>query len=238
MRTLKRGSTGDDVRTLQGFIGVTVDGIFGKNTLAAVKGFQAEHGLKADGICGPLTWAALFEEHPTEDKVIACEDLKQFSSPHGSMIYGPNSAYSTYKSGGCGVTSFAIVQRAYGLCPDGESATKTIQRLGKYSWEHGYRPKNAGTNAGLFKTNGTSYATTTNRTRIEDAIRSGKLVIMNIKKGFPNGYTGSGHYIVAYGIQGRTLLLRDVGSSASKRQSCPIDKCATGLKNAYILSKA
>jgi len=37
-----------------------LDGIFGPLTQAAVKRFQAEHGLVVDGIVGPLTWAKLF----------------------------------------------------------------------------------------------------------------------------------------------------------------------------------
>ena len=36
-----------------------VDGVFGKHTRGAVMVFQQTHGLGADGIVGPLTWAAL-----------------------------------------------------------------------------------------------------------------------------------------------------------------------------------
>ena len=36
-----------------------IDGDFGKDTLAAVKAFQQDRGLKVDGIVGPKTWAAL-----------------------------------------------------------------------------------------------------------------------------------------------------------------------------------
>lgn len=234
MQTVKKGSRGEAVKLLQGLLGVTADGIFGVKTQTAVKDYQAGHGLKVDGICGPATWAAIY---PQPDIVISCEDLKQAAAPHGSMIYGPDKSYSTYKSGGCGVVSFAIVQRAYGLTPAGESATDTIQRLGRYSWEHGFRPKGAGTNAGLFKTNGTKYTATTSAARIEDAIRTGKLVILLIKKGF-GSYTGDGHYIVAYAIKGDTVLLRDVGTSAASRQKIALSKITTGLKNAYIMEKA
>lgn len=38
------------------------DGIFGTETLGAVRKFQSDHGLSADGICGPKTWAALSAE--------------------------------------------------------------------------------------------------------------------------------------------------------------------------------
>ena len=62
---LKVGSSGQQVRTLQtklnnwGYNAGTVDGIFGSNTLAAVKRFQANNGLTVDGIVGAKTAAAL-----------------------------------------------------------------------------------------------------------------------------------------------------------------------------------
>lgn len=65
--TLRKGSRGDAVRELQeklmdlgydlGIYGA--DGIFGKKTLAAVKAFQRDCGIKVDGIVGPVTWSCL-----------------------------------------------------------------------------------------------------------------------------------------------------------------------------------
>ena len=37
------------------------DGVFGSGTRAAVRDFQRDHGLTVDGIAGRKTWAALFE---------------------------------------------------------------------------------------------------------------------------------------------------------------------------------
>lgn len=240
MRTLlKYGMRGENVKELQSALnkainaGLAVDGIFGKLTRTAVKDYQRAKGLVADGLAGRKTLTALGLMQG--DISIKCEDFKQFSAPHGSMIYGPDKTYSAYKSGGCGVAAFAIVCRAYGLCPEGETATQTIQRLGRYSWEHGYRPKGQGTSAGLFGTNGCTRQSISAGS-IEAAIRGGNLVILCIKKGFPNGYTGSGHYIVAYGIKDGYLLLRDVGSSSASRQKAKLDKLS-GIKSAYKIIK-
>lgn len=63
--TLRKGDRGDEVKQWQAFLNAndyrcgTVDGIFGNNTEKAVKQYQAAHGLVADGIIGPKTWASL-----------------------------------------------------------------------------------------------------------------------------------------------------------------------------------
>ena len=59
MRTLKKGSRGDDVKTLQRTLKLYPDGIFGALTEEAVKEFQRKYGLVADGIVGPNTWALI-----------------------------------------------------------------------------------------------------------------------------------------------------------------------------------
>ena len=61
----KRGSTGNEVRQIQtrlknwGYYDGNIDGIYGSKTEAAVKSFQRKNGLKADGIAGKQTLAAM-----------------------------------------------------------------------------------------------------------------------------------------------------------------------------------
>lgn len=65
--TLRKGAKGERVRELQEkllALGYQLprygaDGDYGAETIKAVKEFQKDHGLAADGVCGPKTWAAL-----------------------------------------------------------------------------------------------------------------------------------------------------------------------------------
>lgn len=61
METLKKGSKGEDVKSLQRALGITDDGDFGPGTEKAVKAFQESHGLTADGIVGDKTWNIIME---------------------------------------------------------------------------------------------------------------------------------------------------------------------------------
>jgi len=73
MRTMKKGSTGEDVRELQemldgiGYACGTPDGVFGNLTAYAVKSFQRDNNLTVDGVVGPATWAALEKATEPED---------------------------------------------------------------------------------------------------------------------------------------------------------------------------
>jgi len=68
--TIAYGSTGHWVKVLQTTLNndgwrdpkgkkLVVDGIFGSNTLFAVRNFQSIYAPPADGIVGPKTWHAL-----------------------------------------------------------------------------------------------------------------------------------------------------------------------------------
>jgi peptidoglycan hydrolase-like protein with peptidoglycan-binding domain len=62
--TLRKGAIGDQVKIMQTLIlakgmKIDVDGDFGPETSATLEKFQQAHGLVADAVCGPMTWAAL-----------------------------------------------------------------------------------------------------------------------------------------------------------------------------------
>ncbi len=66
--TLRRGSRGNVVKELQALLisrGYDLgrwgaDGIFGKQTMKAVKAFQKDCGIRVDGVVGPVTYSRLF----------------------------------------------------------------------------------------------------------------------------------------------------------------------------------
>ena len=63
--TYRKGASGETVRTIQtklrrwGYYDGAVDGIYGSQTVEAVRRFQRKNGLTADGVCGPATLRAL-----------------------------------------------------------------------------------------------------------------------------------------------------------------------------------
>lgn len=103
MTTLKKGSRGEEVKTLQRLLnekknyGLAVDGIFGIATQTAVENFQYDNDLMVDGIVGPKTWGALQSNSnattptPSKNKIVILidnghgEDTAGKRSPDGRL---------------------------------------------------------------------------------------------------------------------------------------------------------
>ncbi|MFO0612367.1 MAG: glycoside hydrolase family 25 protein [Polyangiaceae bacterium] len=83
---LRRGSTGPAVRVWQGIVGTKVDGDFGKDTEARTRVLQAARHLVADGVVGPLTWAAALAATPTPEPTRPLEGI-DVSSNQGRVRF-------------------------------------------------------------------------------------------------------------------------------------------------------
>ncbi|MGI8594169.1 MAG: peptidoglycan-binding domain-containing protein [Solirubrobacteraceae bacterium] len=133
---LKKGSTGQPVRDLQqglkdlGYDPGPVDGTFGADTEAAVKAFQSNRGITADGVVGPTTWVNLDEADQSEPV------LK--SGSRGLPVRRAQSRMTRagYDTGGVdgiygGKTESAVkkLQSDYGLTVDGVVGPKTWARI-------------------------------------------------------------------------------------------------------------
>lgn len=137
---LRSGDAGPAVRDLQerltrcGHV-VTFDGIFGAETLSAVREFQAQRRLRLDGICGPETWGSLIESsYALGDRLLYSRspmlrgddviDLQGrlnalgFDAGREDGILGPETE-----------TALRQFQREYGLEPDGVCGPATITAL-------------------------------------------------------------------------------------------------------------
>jgi len=57
---VRKGNKGETVKLMQKKLNdLVVDGLFGPKTDAKLRAYQKSKNLKADGICGPLTWGKL-----------------------------------------------------------------------------------------------------------------------------------------------------------------------------------
>lgn len=77
---LKKGSRGDEVKSLQKALHLQVDGIFGILTEEAVKEFQKANGLKADGIVGDQTFKKIYGSSLSKSKRVITEIIVHCSA--------------------------------------------------------------------------------------------------------------------------------------------------------------
>jgi peptidoglycan hydrolase-like protein with peptidoglycan-binding domain len=128
LRILRLGDTGPDVVRLQRALGITADGIFGRQTLGAVKAYQRANALLVDGEVGPHTRTALAAEHrgQTGDVVLRVHDL-------GPAVAALQRALHIPADGQFGPQTLRAVkrfQRSHDLLVDGEVGVHTRAALG------------------------------------------------------------------------------------------------------------
>jgi len=87
--TLKVGSKGEYVKTLQTLVGASpVDGVFGNGTKAKVMAWQANNGLTADGVFGNMSKAKANEVSTGGSYPAGCSSNMGFSTTTGQSCAG------------------------------------------------------------------------------------------------------------------------------------------------------
>ena len=129
---LIQGATGPDVALAQKVIGVTADGVFGPKTAAALKTWQAAHGVKVTGQLDPATWAKMvaLKLIPARGTATSPAPAKPpVTTPAKPPVTTPASPLAAYaklilKKGSTGKAVVAL-QRALGTTADGAFGPKT-----------------------------------------------------------------------------------------------------------------
>jgi len=140
-----------DIRDAQRMLGVTIDGALGPKTGAAIRAFQAAHGLAVDGDIGRLTWdalaasehaqmhaATLAAEHTsvpaTTPTVHEASVMQQgIANSDTSAVMALQQALGIPADGTFGAATTAAVaafQTAHGLTADGVAGPSTRTALG------------------------------------------------------------------------------------------------------------
>ena len=141
----------------------------------------------------------------------------------GSLNYSAPGEKTTIAASGCGPTAMAMVLATWAdpcVTPKTECA---------WALAHGYKAPRQGTYYGYFEPAGARYglrvtrlnytslygkSTSAYHAQVKDALDRGELVIACMGKG---NWTSSGHYVLAWKIEGDTIYINDPASTLARR---------------------
>lgn len=141
----------------------------------------------------------------------------------GSLDYSAKGEKTTIRASGCGPTAMAMVLATW--------ADKNVTPATECAWAlaHGFKAPHQGTYYGYFEAAGRRYGLKTYRlnytnlygndrsayhAQAKDALDRGDLVIACMGKGT---WTSSGHYVLAWKIDGNVIYINDPASTKARR---------------------
>lgn len=212
----------------------TADGVYGKRTKSAVAVFQDSKKLKADGICGAKTWAALLGKAESQattttssttvatpstttaagKKYTSTVNYKQHDKRWGSKMYSNHGdRKQTMANSGCGPTATANV---IAMLVD---KNVTPWDLAQLAMKWGDRTKNSGTATSFFKHIQKYYkfkkvVGTGSLDAVKACLDAGGYVVCRMGPGY---WTSGGHYITAWAYDDKYIYCNDPSSPTSKR---------------------
>ena len=136
---LVQGDSSDSVSQAQsvlddkGYYDYEVDGIFGSITAAAVRDFQADEGLTVDGIIGPNTKAALYGESSSDNDTEADSEADDSDDEAVESASTSESSSSADTSGGESMTVEATAYTADCAGCSGITATGVNLNTNRYA---------------------------------------------------------------------------------------------------------
>ncbi|MED9905192.1 MAG: phage tail tip lysozyme [Lachnospiraceae bacterium] len=163
------------------------------------------------------------EKEEEKYKMIKPVDYKQTDARWGSNRYAVDGESSTIKSAGCGPTAMADVLAAI--------VSEYIDPLTCAAWarQHGYKVYKSGTSYSYPVAQAAEYGVKVRRLNTSNVygkpqaavhnqaleeLRNGNWIIACMGKGL---WTSSGHYIVAYGVDGGMVYINDPASGRADR---------------------
>lgn len=146
-RTLRKGYTGADVTAVQqklkalGFYSGSIDGVYGTGSIAAVKKFQQQNGLTADGLVGSRTYAALMSASSGSSSDSSSSGSSSGTSDSSSGSSGQTYAKGTLSYGSTG-TEVKKMQQAlkaldYNVSADGSYGALTQMAVTQFQKRNG-----------------------------------------------------------------------------------------------------
>ena len=161
----------------------------------------------------------------------------------GSLDYSAPGEKTTIRASGCGPTAMAMVLATW-ADPKVNPATECAWALA-----HGFKAPHSGTYYGYFVPAGARYGLTVTRLNgtslygnaksplhhhVKEALDRGCLAIACMGKG---NWTSSGHYVLVWGISGRTVFINDPASTKPARTRGDYDLFKSQVKYYWIIEK-